>query len=108
GVVDENIDRSERIDRGVDRGVDVGGPRDIAAHRNRLVADRRGGRARGLPIDVDDGNARALTREGCGNALAEGRCSAGAERNLVAERHATIPLMALPAGRPFDQPDLTP
>src|SRR5262249_17959018 len=36
-----------------------------------------------------DGNARALAREGGGNALAEARCRAGDECNLVVETHAT-------------------
>src|SRR5262249_31616564 len=71
------------------RGVHVGALRDIAAYRDGRVADRCRGRARGLPIDIDDGNARAFAREGGGNALAETRCSAGDERNLVVETHAT-------------------
>ncbi len=63
--------RSEGIDRGLHRGIDIGALRDIAAHRDRLVADRRRGLARGRSIDVDDGNARALAREGFGDTLAE-------------------------------------
>src|SRR5262249_5190941 len=44
---------------------------------------------------------RALAREGRGNALAEARCRAGDERNLVVETHATLPLAARPAVVPL-------
>src|SRR5262249_46089572 len=97
GIVDEDVDRAEGVDRGLHRGVDVGALRDVAAHGNRLVADRRRGVARGLSVDVDDGNARAFAREGGGNALAGARAPTGDERNLVVETHVTFPLAALPA-----------
>src|SRR5262249_46126208 len=100
-------DPSECIDRGVDRGVDVGALRDVAAHGDRLVADRRRSLARGLPIDIDDGNARTLAREGGGNALAEARCRAGDERNLLVETHAPSS-RGTTCRRPADQLDLTP
>src|SRR5262249_1304110 len=101
GIVDEDVDPAEDIDRGLHRGVDVGALRDIAAHGNRRVADRGRGRARGLPIDVDAGNAPAFPPQRGGTALAEARRCTGDERNLVVETHATFPPAARPAVVPL-------
>ncbi len=87
GVVDEDVDRPECIDRGLDRGIHVGALGDVAAHGDGLVADRGRGRTRGPLIDVDDGNARAFARESFGDALAEARAGTGHQRNLVVETH---------------------
>jgi hypothetical protein len=87
GIVDEDVDRPEGIDRGLHRGINVGALRDIAAHGNGLVADGGCRCPRGPLVDVDDGNTRALPRERLGNALAETGSGAGHQRNLVVETH---------------------
>jgi len=91
GIVNEDVDSSERIDGRLCRCVHVGPLRHVAAQRDRLVADRRGGLARGLLVDVDDGHLRALARECLGDALTKARCGAGDQRNLVVETHARLP-----------------
>jgi len=87
GIVDEDVDRSEGIDRGLHRGINVGALRDVAAHGNGLVADGGCRSPRGPLVDVDDGDARALARERLGNALAKTRSGTGHQRNLVVETH---------------------
>jgi hypothetical protein len=91
GIVDEDVDSPERIDGRLYGCVHVGALRHVAAQRDRLVADRGGGLARGLLVDVDDGHARALARERLGDAVAKARCGAGNQRNLVVETHACLP-----------------
>src|SRR5262249_44706066 len=92
GVVDENVDSPKRVDGRLDAGLYVRALGDVAAHGDRLVADRSCGLPRRLGIDVDDRNTRAFACERLGDAFAEARCRAGDERNLVVETHAGPPL----------------
>src|SRR5262249_44071134 len=89
GVVDENVDSPKSVDGRLDAGLYVRALGDVAAHGDRLVADRGRGLPRRLGIDVDDRNTRALARKRLGDAFAEARCRAGDERNLVVKTHGT-------------------
>jgi hypothetical protein len=91
GVVDENVDSPKGVDGRLDAGLYVRALGDVAAHGDRLVADRSRGLPRRLGIDVDDRNTRAFACERLGDAFAEARCRAGDERNLVVETHAAFP-----------------
>jgi hypothetical protein len=98
GIVDEDVDSPKGVNGRLDRGVHVYALRDVATHRNRLVADRSRGLPRSGGVDVDDRNTRALACECLGDAFAETRCRAGDERNLVVEAHGPF-LSCSPAAR---------
>jgi hypothetical protein len=104
GIVDEEVYSSECIDGGSHRRVHIRALRDIAAHRNRLVADRSGSFACGLLVDVDDGDARTLPSERLGDALAEARCGAGHQRNFVVETHAVFLSLCCSLAAPLSSP----
>jgi hypothetical protein len=87
GIVHQNVDRAEGVERDCDRVLDIGSLRDIAAHGNRLVACAGRDRARSLLVDIDDGHPGAFARKGLHYALAEARSPAGHQRNLVLETH---------------------
>ena len=90
GIVDQDIDAAESIDGGLYRRVHVPAPGDVAMSCDGRVADGGGYRLRRGLVDVGDCDARTLAREGLGNALAEPRCAAGDERNLILKPHAFV------------------
>ena len=96
GIVDEDVNAAERIDRRLDRRVHIVSARDVTNDRNGRVADRSCCLPRGGFVDVGERNARALPGKEFGNALAKARGPAGDERNPVVETHGVLPGIYVP------------
>ncbi len=94
GVVDEDVELREPLDRGREQAVAVVARRDVAAHGERGV-ERRGHRLGGVAVDVGDDDARALGGVALGDRAADPAGAAGDDRDLAAQtaiRHSCSPI----------------
>src|SRR6185369_2780047 len=90
GVVDEDVEAVEALDRGPDHRLDVGGPRHVGADAFGVRAERVGDPARAVAVAVGDDHARALGDELPGDALAESRGRTGDDGDLSCESHGAL------------------
>ena len=93
GVVVEDVETAERLDRQVRHGLRVGFDGDIGDDRHRLAAcgaDLADGFLGGLAVIVGHHHARSLGREPEGGHAPHAAARAGDDRNLVLESHARL------------------
>src|SRR3546814_4986581 len=87
GVIDEDIEFPERADRFGEPRIYRGLPCDVHLDRERSGAERVGGSADALPIDIRERHRRALGDIGSGELQTDAACRAGHQRSLALKPH---------------------
>ena len=99
GVVVEDVELPERVDRRGHQALHVLELRDVAVHEHGLPTgclDLRDDRLRRLVRHVGDDDARALLRHPAGRGGADSLAGAGNDRDLALEHHRSSPLNSRP------------
>ena len=85
GVVDEDVDLAEGVDRLLDDLVAGARLGQVAGHGDRLALDLAGGLLGDVAVDVVDRHLRALGREQLGGRAPDAPRGAGDDRGLAIE-----------------------
>ena len=83
GVVDDNVDAAERVDRLLCGPLDILALRHVGGERDRARANALGGGFSHFAFQVEARNPGALARENLGDAVAEPLPRAGHQRRLA-------------------------
>ena len=107
GIVDQDVERAEGLERRRDRGIDIGAFCHVAAHEDRILADRRRRpRGRLSPPHRAPRPSRLRARRSP-RSRPHARSRAGDDGNLVRKTHVSLPtfyLAATPAARSQPRP----
>jgi len=88
GIVDQDVDRAEPIQRGIHHAIHISRLTDISRHRQRLptvAGDLRGGLGGRLAIDIGDHHVGALRGIAMGDRITDPLSTASHDRNLALE-----------------------
>ena len=88
GVVDDDVDPSERGDRLARRPLDVVAIRNVGAKRDRTAAEPLGGSLGDIASEVQTRHPRALADERFGDAEPEPLTGSRDERGFALQTHA--------------------
>ena len=97
GIVDEDVDLAERLQRGVAGLLDRGEVADVDLERGHRIADFLGGLFRQLLVEIPDRDLGAGLDEALGDGAAKALRAAGHDRGPAVE----IDLVLAHAGNPW-------
>jgi len=91
GVVDDDVDMAQRIDRSARGALDLGAARNVGMNRHRRRTEPFGGRIGDVAFQVQACDPGALADERFGDAEPEPLPRAGDQRGLAFQSHGENP-----------------